>query len=45
MLICIIAPLRLLKGWLVASQFFYKAAEGQLVRVNPDAPASGLRDS
>lgn len=27
-----IPPLRPLKGWLVASQYFYKAAEGRLAR-------------
>ncbi len=27
-----IPPLRPLKGWLVASQYFYKAEQGQLVR-------------
>lgn len=34
-----IPPLRPLKGWLVASQYFYKAEEGKLTRqddVNPD---------
>jgi uncharacterized protein (DUF983 family) len=28
-----IPPLRPLKGWLVASQFFHKAEEGRLVRI------------
>ncbi len=27
-----LAPLRPLKGWLVCSQFFFKAREGRLVR-------------
>jgi uncharacterized protein (DUF983 family) len=30
-LLTCIPPLRPLKGWLVSSQYFYKAAEGQLV--------------
>ncbi|MFC3692633.1 DUF983 domain-containing protein [Chenggangzhangella methanolivorans] len=32
MLATVIPPLRPLKGWLVASQFYHKAAEGRLVR-------------
>jgi uncharacterized protein (DUF983 family) len=32
MLLTCIPPLRPLKGWLVASQYFYKAEEGKLVR-------------
>jgi len=32
LLVTCILPLRPLKGWLVASQFFYKAQEGRLVR-------------
>ncbi|MCM2474481.1 DUF983 domain-containing protein [Rhizobium sp. CG5] len=32
-LTCIL-PLRPLKGWLVASQFFYKAEEGRLVKTS-----------
>lgn len=32
MLLTCIPPLRLLKGWLVASQYFYKAEEGKVVR-------------
>ncbi len=32
MLLTCIPPLRPLKGWLVASQYFYKAEEGRLVR-------------
>lgn len=31
MLLTCIPPLRPLKGWLIASQFFYKAEEGRLV--------------
>jgi len=30
MLLTCIPPLRPLKGWLVASQYFYKAGEGRL---------------
>lgn len=37
LLLTCILPLRPLKGWLVASQFFYKAAQGKLDR------GSGLR--
>ncbi|MDK4740160.1 DUF983 domain-containing protein [Rhizobium sp. LEGMi198b] len=33
MLLTCIPPLRPLKGWLVASQYFYKAEEGKLVRL------------
>lgn len=37
MLVTCIFPLRPLKGWLVASQFFFKAEQGKLVRLNdPD---------
>ena len=37
MLATCIPPLRPLKGWLVASQFYHKAEQGQLVRLNdPD---------
>lgn len=32
LLITCLAPLRPLKGWLVCSQFFFKAREGRLVR-------------
>lgn len=32
LLLSCILPLRPLKGWLVASQFFYKAEEGRLAR-------------
>lgn len=31
-LICCLLPLRPLKGWLVASQFFFKAREARLVK-------------
>ena len=31
LLVCTLLPLRPLKGWLVASQFFFKAREGRLV--------------
>lgn len=34
LLLTCIPPLRPLKGWLVASQYFYKAEQGQLVRRN-----------
>jgi uncharacterized protein (DUF983 family) len=36
MLLTCITPLRPLKGWLVASQYFYKAEEGKLVRRAPE---------
>ena len=36
-LLTCIPPLRPLKGWLVASQFFYKAEEGRLAK--PGQPA------
>jgi uncharacterized protein (DUF983 family) len=32
LLLTCLAPLRPLKGWLVCSQFFFKAREGQIVR-------------
>ncbi len=32
LLICTLLPLRPLKGWLVASQFFFKAQEGRLAQ-------------
>lgn len=32
LLLTTVLPIRPLKGWLVASQFFFKAREGQLVR-------------
>ncbi len=38
-LIVALAPLRPLKGWLVASQFFYKAEEGRLAPPLPVPPA------
>ena len=39
MLATCIPPLRPLKGWLIASQYFYKAEEGKLVRLPAtDAP-------
>lgn len=41
MLLTCIPPLRPLKGWLVASQYFYKAKEGELTRRDmPDLPKS-----
>lgn len=41
MLLTCIPPLRPLKGWLVASQYFYKAQEGELSRRDmPDQPKS-----
>ncbi|NKJ39887.1 DUF983 domain-containing protein [Rhizobium sp. SG570] len=41
MLATCIPPLRPLKGWLIASQYFYKAEEGKLVRLPAtDAPQS-----
>ena len=39
MLLTCIPPLRPLKGWLVATQFFYKAGEGHLE--TPIAPMTG----
>ena len=36
MLLTCIPPLRPIKGWLVASQYFYKAEEGKLVRRAPE---------
>ena len=36
MLLTCVPPLRPLKGWLVASQYFYKAEEGKLVRRAPE---------
>jgi len=36
MLLTCVPPLRPLKGWLVASQYFYKAEEGKLVRRTPE---------
>ncbi|ADH91657.1 protein of unknown function DUF983 [Ancylobacter novellus DSM 506] len=37
LLITCIPPLRPLKGWLVASQYYYKAEEGRLIMVDPPA--------
>lgn len=39
LLLTCIPPLRPLKGWLVASQYYYKAEEGRLV--TGDAPEAG----
>lgn len=39
MLLTCIPPLRPLKGWLVASQYYYKAEEGRLAP--SEAPATG----
>jgi len=42
MLLTCIPPLRPLKGWLVASQYYYKAEEGRLTTVEtPAVPAAG----
>lgn len=38
LLVTCILPLRPLKGWLVASQFFFKAREGRLVRPTDPMP-------
>jgi uncharacterized protein (DUF983 family) len=38
MFLTCIPPLRPLKGWLVASQYFYKAEEGKLVRKQVASP-------
>ena len=46
LLVTCIPPLRPLKGWLVASQFFYKAGEGTLVTpaaAGADGPHDGSR--
>lgn len=40
MLLTCIPPLRPLKGWLVASQYFYKAEEGKVVRQAAPSPES-----
>jgi len=40
MLLTCIPPLRPLKGWLVASQFYYKAEEGRLIKVEPPSAGS-----
>jgi uncharacterized protein (DUF983 family) len=42
LLVTCILPLRPLKGWLVASQYVYKAQQGELVRIHTDAPSSGF---
>ena len=44
MLLTCVPPLRPLKGWLVASQYFHKAEEGKLVMTEA-VPASGDDDS
>jgi uncharacterized protein (DUF983 family) len=36
LLVTCLLPLRPLKGWLVCSQYFFKAGEGRLVRSDPD---------
>ncbi len=42
LLLTCIPPLRPLKGWLVASQYYYKAAERRLVHPpSPASPSSG----
>ena len=38
MLLTCIPPLRPLKGWLVASQYFYKAQQGELTRNQAPGP-------
>lgn len=38
LLTCLL-PLRFFKGWLVASQYIHRAAEGRLARPAPAAPA------
>ena len=40
MLLTIIPPLRPLKGWMVASQFFYKAEEGRRATVEEAEPTT-----
>jgi uncharacterized protein (DUF983 family) len=42
LLLTCILPLRPLKGWLVASQYYHKAEEGHLVLADTDA---GVRPS
>lgn len=50
MLATCVLPLRPLKGWLVASQFYFKAAEGRIARVGevdylpPTLGAKGAMD-
>jgi uncharacterized protein (DUF983 family) len=41
MLLTLLPPLRPLKGWLVASQYYHKAAEGRLVRVGEEDDSNG----
>lgn len=41
MLATLLPPLRPLKGWLVASQYYHKAAEGRLVRPGEDEDSTG----
>ncbi|MBW6422245.1 DUF983 domain-containing protein [Rhizobium sp. XQZ8] len=43
MFLTCIPPLRPLKGWLVASQYFYKAEEGKLVRRAVASPAADTK--
>ena len=38
LLLTCIPPLRPLKGWLIASQYVYKAEEGRLERTTPPGP-------
>ncbi|MFK8250610.1 DUF983 domain-containing protein [Ancylobacter terrae] len=38
-----VPPLRPLKGWLVASQFFYKAEEGRLIPLDETGPEASRR--
>ena len=45
MLLTCIPPLRPLKGWLVASQFFFKAQEGQLAYPEKVKAAGKMNDS
>jgi uncharacterized protein (DUF983 family) len=41
LLLTCIPPLRPLKGWIVNSQFFYKAEEGRLIRAGESDRAAG----
>lgn len=43
LLLTCVPPLRPLKGWLVASQYYYKAEEGQRVLATPLEPAHTAR--
>jgi len=46
MLFCCLLPLRPLKGWLVASQFFFKAEQGRLIFVDPeDGKVTAVQDN